>query len=317
MRKGKDIRNLGYLSILIASTLFLFPLYFNFSRANNSGNNLTEKFITDSYSKIPSGSILMVSGDLGNMTSDYYSKVQNKGSNIIAFTPGRFYLDWYLPRLLKDNPTLEVPIPSEGKLFTSATQIASANYKKGVFVSFELTEKDQDLSKNFTLYPSNLLFKVKKRGESVNIDDWKKENEALYRSIDMNVISKIKKNSPSFEENIVFAYAKYFVNCGYVYSEVKLYDEAIIEYQRALSLDNSIRDVYLLMSEALANKKDPDYLGAIQSLENYLAFLVTGEEDKFDVIVGKINDYKKRMSDIYQKEMEDMKEASPSAKPEN
>lgn len=293
----------------------MLPIYFNFKKANIRDDDLTQNFINNSYGSVPDGSLVMVSGDVQNMTGEFYRISQNPSTKTKIFTPGRFYLPWYVDDLLNAYNDLEIPPPVSGKMFTTVSQVVEANYgKHPIYISPDLLAKDPEIQKVYTLYPKNLLYEVKKKGEDIKLEDWRDENKRLYDSLDMDKIAKMRGRSPGFEEMIVYYYARHFYNSGYVFSEVKLYDNAITEYQRSIYLEPSFVESYLGMSEAFANKEEPDYASAINYLAQYQRMIYPYDQNKAYDAQKTLEEYQKKYGEVYKQELERQKlEASGSA----
>lgn len=273
------IANLGKYYLLALS---VFPIAMNFSKANHRNIDLTHKFMLDSVATTPKDALIMVSGDIPVMTLDYLNEVEEK-SQRIGFTPGQFHLGWKIPQLVDRYLDLEIPLPYTDKRFTTATQIVDANYGKfPIFIGPDLVARDPELEKKYVLYPQSLMFLVKAPGEDLKLEQYREENQILWDKLDIKQMQKIRKNAPSFEEQIVFYYARHFYNVGYVFDEVKLFDDAIREYKRALQIDPGFREAMVALGRVYGIKmENPDHATAIDYLRRYQANLGRGEEDYY------------------------------------
>jgi tetratricopeptide (TPR) repeat protein len=296
-------------------SLFLFPLGMNFSKANNRGNTLTEQYSQQTYRTTPDNALILLSGDIPNMTADYFRDVEMGGSDSrITFTPGQFHLPWFTPQLRRKYPDLVIPEPKPGKQFTTATQIIEANFGKWpMYVGPDLVVNDPELEEKYVLYPKNLLFLVKQKGEDLQLEEWRTENEALWEGIDLPQLRIVKRNSPLFEETIVFHYARHFHNSGYVYEEVGLFDDAIREYKRVLEIDPFFKEALAALARVYGEKlEQPDYVAAVTYLNRYLSVLQKGEEEYGYAAVAKIAEYEEKFAELMK---EDAAESTDSAFP--
>lgn len=307
--------NLAYIYL---TALFLLPVYSNYKYADNSENNLTEFYIEKVYVPIKDEAIFMYSGDFTVMTADYFRYVVQDKPDRVFFSPGRFFSSWYIPSLLEKHPDLDIPVPAAGARFTSVSQLAEANYQKGdIYINSELSGKDPGLETDFTLYPDHFLYRVKKKGEDVKVEDWKTENEELFNSIDMELLRKIEGRKPSYEMDILFFLSRHFFSSGHVYDEVGIYEEAIVEYERALQIQSSFREAYaalgLIYGEKLAT---PDYQAAMQFLLTYRSLLVPGEEEVFYEAEKKLSEYNEKLEEIIKEQEEEAKQEVESEESE-
>ena len=293
--------------IACLSLTFIFPFFMNFTKANNRQNWLTYKYTLDSFADTPDDALIMLSGDIPNMTVDYFRLVEKKEQDKrITFTPGQFHLSWFIPQLLGEYPDLLIPLPEKGKLFTSATQVVDANYGRWpIYVGPDLVANDPKLEEKYVLYPKNLLFLVKKKGEDINLEEWRTENDSLWSKIDLTLMNRLKKNTPLFEETIIFYYARHFYNTGSVYEDVKLYDDAVREYERVLKIDPYFKEALAGLGRLWGEKiSPPDYVKAIEYLRNYQSLLGNSEAELGGAAENMIQDYQKKMLEEQQKASE-------------
>ena len=263
-----------FLALCLAFTL---PLLINFPKANNRNNLITLKYGLDFYLPTEPNALIMLSGDVPNFAA-YFIKVlqqaQGEPDQRVVFTPGQFHLYWFIPQLKSRYPDLIIPPPEPGKRFTTTSQVIRANLdKRPIYISPELVFYDPEMEKEFVLWPKNLLFKVGKKGEEEKLEPYREESQWLWESIDLSWFSKIRKNKPLMEEIIIGYYARHFHNLGYMYESVKLYDDAIREYKRAIDIDpylsESLKNLGLIYGMKLEPRDYPkavDYLGKFVSL---------------------------------------------------
>lgn len=270
--------------ILVLSLVFSVPLISNFNRADNRDNNITLKYATSIYLETEPNAIIMLSGDVSNFVAKFVQNVIVGGDDRIVFTPGQFHLDWFSPQLESRYPDLVIPPPLTGKRWTSASQIAEANYdKRPIYVSPELVFHDPELEKKFVLWPKNLLFKLKKQGAEAKVEDYKEESQRVWDNITLSSFEKIRKNRPSMEEVIIGYYARYFHNLGYMYDSVKLYEDALREYKRALEIDPSMSDPWKNIGLIYGLKIEPrDYQQGVDFLARYMNMVESVNLDEAD-----------------------------------
>jgi len=276
---------------------FLLPFFMNFSKASQRGNDLAQIYLKQAFALTPDNALVMLSGDIPNMTMDYFRLVELSGKDRrISFSPGQFHLSWFIPQLLRKYPELVIPPPQKGKQFTSTTQVVDANYGRWpIYVGPDLVVHDPELDQKYTLYPKHLLFLVKRKGEDINLEEWRDENQRLWEGIDLSLFGRLKKNTPLFEETILFQYTRHFFNVGYVYEEVGLYEDAVREYQRVLEIDPYFKEALAALGRVYGEKVDPrDYLTAIDYLVKYQSVLKKGEEEYGMAAQAKIYEYQEK-----------------------
>lgn len=305
--------------------IFAFPLYMNFAKADNRTNSLTLGYTRHAFAETPDNALIMLSGDIPNMTMDYFRAVEVEGGDSrTTFSPGQFHLPWFTPQLTEKYPDLVIPLPEEGKLFTTATQIVDANYGKWpIYLGPDLVIHSADIEEKYTLYPKHLLFQVKRKGEDLNLEEWREENEKLWEGIDLKLIRRIQNNSPLFEETVVFHYARHFHNVGFVYEDVGLHEDAVREYKRAVEINPHFKEALSSLARVYGYKLDPpDYFQAIDYLGKYQSVL---DKDELELgqaaqaMIIELQDMAAKEAEEFLKmqEVEAEMEATQSAEPEN
>ncbi|MBI2034605.1 MAG: DUF2723 domain-containing protein [Candidatus Levybacteria bacterium] len=294
--------------------LFVIPLAINFSKANHRDYALTEDYTIQSYSDTEDNALILVSGDIPLMTVNYFRYVEKKNKDHrIAFSPGQFHLPWDIPQLVSRNPDLVIPSPRPGKRFTTATQVIDANWgKRPIYVNPDLVSKDPELDQKYVLWPKNLLFLVKKKGEDLRLEEFRDENDKLWKKIDIDLMQKIKRNPPQLEESIVFYYTRHFFNVGFVFEEVKLYDGAIVQYKRVLQIDPFFKEALAALGRVYGEKKDPpDLPTGIDYLKKYQTTLTKDEGELWQAAENTIEYFQQKAVEDLQRQLKE--EATKSA----
>jgi tetratricopeptide (TPR) repeat protein len=117
-----------------------------------------------------------------------------------------------------------------------------------------------------------------------------------------------------FEETIIFHYARHFHNAGSVYQEVGLYDDAIKEYERAITIDPTLKESLAALSRIYGEKLEkPDYPKAVEYLSRYVSVLKPGEEAYLQAAYEKMQEY----DDKWQKQQEKMHKQLEKELPNN
>lgn len=306
-----------YLGFIYLSLSFFYPIYMNYSTADHSTNNLTELFIQNAYQGLPRDSMVLLSGDIPDMTADYFRLVMVKEPDRKMFTPGQLHLDWFKRDLLEYFPDMLLPPPEPGKRFTTAKQFALENYGKyPIYIFPELIPNAGGIEDAFVLYPDRIMFLVKAKGEDLKIEDWQTENERIFNSLDLKLIAQIRQNSPNFEESIVFYFARYFYNSGHVYEEVGLFENAIIEYNRSLSIIPNFKESYTGLARSNAKSNPPNFEKAIESLRHYQSLLKPEEYENGQAAEALINQYQEQFEQ-YINTLNNPEQLEPSATPED
>ena len=280
-------------------TSFVTPFLINFDRANGRAGTATIDYTQAAYAGLPDNALVLQSGDIAGMTMDYFRYVQQKGKDhMVTFSPGQFHLAWFIPQLKARYPDLVIPTPKPGKVFTSTTQLVNANYgRRPIYVNPDLVVHDPELEQKYTLWPKNMLFLVLKSGKSLKLEDYRAENDKLWNSLDLASFARIKRDAPLFEGLIIFYYSRHFYNLGYVFEQVKLYDDAITQYKRVLQIDPYFKEALAGLGRIYGyEKKPPDYASAINYLQDYLSVLGSGDGELAQEAQSMISDLQDKSS---------------------
>lgn len=312
-------------NVFIVSTIGL-SVYNNYDGAKIAGNDLTKKYIDAMYVAVEQDSLVLLSGDIPNMTSQYWRFVVDGGESFRAFSPGQFHLKWFNKWLIQTYPEVEIPPPYPDKLFTLTSQVVDANYDKGwkFYIGPDLVVNAPLIEQDYTLYPRHLLFQVIKKGGDLPLEAWRAENDAVWASIDLEQFNQIRKNAPMFEESIIFHYIRHFHNVGNVYEDVGLNEDAIREYGRALELDPAFKESLAGLSRIYGEKmEEPDYPKAVEYLQRYVSVLEPGEEAYAQAAYGKMQEYDEKWQKVqaklqeeFEADMQTQEEATSSAEAE-
>jgi tetratricopeptide (TPR) repeat protein len=263
------------ITVLLLELSFLFVIAVNFFKANHKPFTITEDYINEAYSYIPDNSLVLVTGDISDMTSDYFKYLKVGNKHIMMFTPGQFHMPWFTQQVVERYPNVVIPLPESDKRFTNATQIIDANYGKwSIYIDPDLVTHSPQLEEKYTLYPEHLLFLVKRKGEEVKLEGYREVNDDMWRKVNLEQIKLIQRNSPMFEETIIFYYCRHFYNVGSVFEDVKLYDDAIKNYMRVLEIDPYFKNALAALGRVYGYKiKEPNYMTAIDYLRKYQSVL--------------------------------------------
>ncbi len=309
----KEKINLAAYGLVLTALSLVFTtlLISNFSKADARGNYVTLKYAETFYLPTESNSIILLSGDVSNFAAYYVKTVEALGDNRIVFTPGQFHLKWLIPQLKSRYPDLVIPPPLSGNRWTTTSQIIETNIdRRPIYISPELAMYDPEVEKKYVLWPSKLLFKVGKRRTEAKVETYQDESLKIWESVPMAEFSRIKKNGPLMDEIIIGYYARYFHNLGYMFDSVKLYDDAVREYKRALDIDPTLLESYKSLGLLYGYKiNPPDYQNGVNYLSRYLNSLPAIELEKIQSTQGAIQELQYR---AYQ---EAAREASPSGQP--
>jgi tetratricopeptide (TPR) repeat protein len=268
----------------LLSLSFLVPLGLNFSQANNRNNLVTMKYALDFYPPTEPNAIIMLSGDVPNFAAHFVKTVVLGGDKRIVFTPGQFHLQWFIPQLTSRHPDLVIPEPMEGKSWTTTSQVIWANLgKRPIYISPELVFHDPQVEEDFVLWPKNLLFKIGKKGEEMRLEPYRDESQQLWESLDPAEFAKVRKNNPLMENVIINYYARHFHNLGFMYDSVKLYEDAIREYKRAVEIDPYLADSLKNLGLIYGMKLEPrDYQKGIDYLSKYISLVQKEQPEMAD-----------------------------------
>lgn len=254
---------------------FLIPLLINFPKANNRGNFVTLKYALDFYLPTEPNAIIMLSGDVPNFAASFIKTVELEGDERIVFTPGQFHLDWFIPQLTSRHPGVVIPPPLPGKRWTTTSQVIRANLdKRPIYISPELVFYDPEVEKEFVLWPKNLLFQVRRKGGEEKLESYQEISQRLWQSLDLDWLAKIRKNKPLMEEVIIGYYSRHFHNLGYMYDSVKLYEDAIREYERAAEIDPYLAESLKNLGLIYGMKLEPrDYQKGVEYLSKFISLV--------------------------------------------
>lgn len=272
------------LVFLLLSFAFLIPLTSNYSRADNKNNWGTLRYAQDFYQPTEPNAIIMVAGDVAGFCGQYEKFIDFGGDDRIVFSPGQFHLKWFIPQLTSRYPDLIIPPPLPGNRFTVTHQVIEANLgKRPIYINPELAFHDPEVEKRYVLWPKGLLFLIGNKGGEKKLEPYQEKSDWLWQSLDMEWFSWVKKNNPMFEDSIVGYYAQHFHNLGYMYDSVKLYEDSIREYERALEIDPNFEESIKNLGLLYGFKTEPiNYQLAINYLSRYLALVEKKDPEAAD-----------------------------------
>jgi tetratricopeptide (TPR) repeat protein len=85
------------------------------------------------------------------------------------------------------------------------------------------------------------------------------------------------------EESIISYYSRHFHNLGFMYESVKLYDDAIREYQRAIEIDPYLADSLKALGLVYGQKLEPrDYQKSIDYLGKFINLIEKSDPQQAD-----------------------------------
>jgi hypothetical protein len=320
---GRIENGLNYKKIgTVFLTLLITGIFLQSSYPNKPiFDNLTYQFAKTSISQTEDNAMILITGDIPNMTMQYMQAVEGEKKNRIIFSPGQFHLKWFQKQLRTRYPNLKIPDPLPGKQFTSPTQVIEANFsKQPIYIVTDFVDIDPEIQKKYVLWPKNLLLKVEAKNVEYKLEPYLAENNALYQSLNLSEIAKLKRKQYQLESPLVFYYSRHFYNLGAIFNTVHRYDDAIEQFKRALSIDPDLADAYKALgtiyyfTEDYA-KKDPQL--ALQYLTRYLQTTDGSSVDQIIAVqdaIKKINEDAKKAEEDYTKQLQQQQqEATPSA----
>jgi tetratricopeptide (TPR) repeat protein len=237
-------------------------------------DNLTYHFAKTTISQVEENAIVMITGDIPTMTLQYMQAVEDQKKNRIIFSPGQFHLEWFQKQLRRRYPDLKIPEPYKGKMFTTVTQVVDANLEKHpMYVSPEFLDIDPELAKKYLLWPKGLLLKVEKPKTEYKLEPYLDENTRLYASINLNDFAVLRTKSYQLESPLITFYARHFFNVGAILSRVHRYDDALLQFERSLSIDPSFSENYKSIGNIFYLEKDYPKKDKAQALQYYAKYL--------------------------------------------
>ncbi len=280
-------------------------------------DNLTYSFAKTAIKDTEENAIILVTGDIPNMTMQYMEAVEGEKKNRIIFSPGQFHLKWFQKQLKARYPELKIPSPLPGKEFTSPSQVIDANFgKRPLYIVTDFVDIDPLIQQKYVLWPKNLLLKVEKAGVDYKLEPYLAENDKIFQSLNSNEFKQLREKKPQLESPLVFYYSRHFYNLGAVFNSVHKYEEAIIQFQRALTLDPELADAYKALGYMYYFT--PDYADknpelATKYLYKYLETTKGGDVDQIISVQNAIKQILEDSKKAQQGEIKKQSEASMSA----
>ncbi len=307
---GNEIyRKIGtFLLIGSLSVLILQEYYQN----KPSFDNLTYSFAKTAIENTEDNAMILVTGDIPNMTIQYVEAVENEKKNRVIFSPGQFHLKWFQKQLRQRYPSLKIPEPLPGKQFTSPSQVIDANFgKQPIYIVTDFVDIDPEIQKKYVLWPKFLLLKVEKPGVEYKLEPYLEENNKLYESLNLREFETLRNKKYQLESPLVFYYSRHFYNLGAVFNSIHRYDDAIKQFERALVIDPLMSDAYKALGSIYYftddfPDKNPDL--ALQYLYRYLQ---TTKGQSVDQIVA-VQDAINKINNDLKKEQEELLKKRPA-----
>jgi tetratricopeptide (TPR) repeat protein len=288
-------------------------------------DDLTYQYAKTAITATESNALILVTGDIPNMTLQYMQAVEGEKRNRIIFSPGQFHLKWFQKQLKKRYPNTKIPNPLPGKQFTSPKQVIDANFdKQPIYITPEFVEIDPKIQEEYVLWPKGLLLKVEKKGVEYKLENYREENDKIYNNLNLDDFTKLRQRKYQLESPLIFYYARHFYNLGAVYNSVHLYEDALREYQRAIGIDPLLSESYKAIGYILWFTPDYPDKNAQLAVEYFNKYLQTTKtvDDQYIAVQNAIkeivNSAKKEQEELKkqsEKEATSSSEATQSANP--
>jgi hypothetical protein len=284
-------------------------------------DNLTYQYAKTVVHATENDAIILVTGDIPNLTIQYMQAVEGERKNRIIFSPGQFHLEWFMRQLKQRYPQLKIPPPKAGKQFTSPSQVIEANFgERPLYIAPEFVEIDPLVQNKYLLWPKNLFMKVEEKGVSYKLEEYIQEAATLYASVNIDEFTNLRKKEYQLESPLIMYYARHFYNIGAILNAVHRYDDAIIQLQRAIQIDPTFAESYKTLGYIYyytEDFKDKNPEAAVQYFERYLQTAQNQPLDQIQAVQNAINqiyaDVKKEQEEAAKKEQQKQKVATDSA----
>ncbi|KAK3769088.1 hypothetical protein RRG08_032078 [Elysia crispata] len=168
--------------------LLALQLHRSLTLCNNSNNTVVRDFALQSLAVFPNNSIILTKGDLPSNSYRYFHFCEGVRPDLTIFDQEILTYRWSLPMTRKFYPGIHFPgnflhmkkgVVSNGQKSFTFLDLIDANYNRPIFACIGVQEYESSWKKSYDLWPYSVCWKIIKKGESLDIDQWEKKTEHL------------------------------------------------------------------------------------------------------------------------------------------
>ncbi len=235
-----------FIVFILVALLIVIPLLSNYKYVNMSHDYLGESYIANLFLPLSAHAVLLTSGDVPDMLTDYYILVEKKRPDIIAVNIDYATANWYREELRFRCPDLF--IPDENRRIPWLRSFVRENLGKAdLFINY----LEAELTPEFLLLPKGVSFQILPPNFPRNpVSFWSEANE-IWSKLDLSGTDLALYRSNRRESELIGVYGEFLYHTGNFLSDAGRPDLATGFYYRAIVLDPRVPVYFKRYAQAL------------------------------------------------------------------
>ncbi len=247
--KGKDkdySKVYRFIIFALLSLIIVIPFYSNFKYVNMSADYIGESYISNLFLKLPDNAVLLTSGDVTDMLTDYYLAVEGKRKDVTAVNIDYATAQWYREELRSRCPQLV--IPEEDRRIPWLLSFIRENLGKA---DFFINYREVNLTTEYLLMPKGISFQILPLDHPYNPSSYWSEANEIWNELDLSGTDLSLYRDNRRESEVIGVYGEFLYHTGNFLSEAGRPDLATGFYYRAIVLDSRVPIYFKKFAQAL------------------------------------------------------------------
>lgn len=212
----------------------------NYQQMDESRNRVARFFGEDLLASLEPDAILFVVGDPFFFPPLYLTAVEKVRPDVTLVAIPLLYARWYIAQLRMRDPPLNIPFDFYDGQGNNFKKLIEAN--PGRPIALLGPPPDSSAMRDYWPYPHGLVQLIQPKSKWIEIDDYVRDNEQLFKSYRPPAPASIRVNT--FESAILFSYSLAAWQIGSKYENAGSKTKARAWYQRARAIDPNSEQIY-------------------------------------------------------------------------
>lgn len=224
---------------IITSVIVHFPIL------NQHNNRLLYHYGLNILKSVEPNALILVSGDNTIGALDALGQVNKIRPDVVTLNIEKLSYPWYCGQMTKRYPSVSIPLEVfHYHQFNEFMQLIEKNINQHpIYVVSLPNEYVGLLQSQYKLIPIGLVQKIVKKDDLLQVENYIKNNERLWKSYDLLELDR-SYPATAMESIIVGLYACSHFNLAWEYHQRGLFDLAIHEYDLARHVNPRFPDPY-------------------------------------------------------------------------